>query len=88
MRRRSRPGAALIVRERLGARQRAPVNGDVVEVITRKIALPRMAWLDLVRTTHAREKIRSQLRKLQIIDTISGAAAIIRDKTRRKRGGS
>lgn len=60
-------------------------NGDVVEVITRKLSLPKKAWLGLVTTGHAREKLRSQLKKLNIIETISGAAAIIRHKTLRKK---
>lgn len=60
-------------------------NGDVIEVATRKLSLPKQAWLDLVKTSHAREKLRAQLRKLKIIETISGAANIIREKTLRKK---
>lgn len=60
-------------------------NGDVVEVVTRKLSSPKQAWLDLVTTGHAREKLRSELKKLNIIETLSGAANIIREKTRRQR---
>ncbi|HEX6416573.1 MAG TPA: RelA/SpoT family protein [Candidatus Saccharimonadales bacterium] len=60
-------------------------NGDVVEVVTRKLSLPKQAWLDLVKTGHAREKLRTQLKKLEIIETISGAANIIREKTLRNK---
>jgi len=60
-------------------------NGDMVEVITRKLSLPRQAWLDLVRTNHAREKLRNQLKKLEVIETLSSAANIIKQKTLRKR---
>lgn len=60
-------------------------KGDVVEVVTRKLSLPKQAWLDLVTTGHAREKLRGQLKKLELIQSISGAAAIIRQKTLRKR---
>jgi GTP pyrophosphokinase len=60
-------------------------NGDVVEVVTRKLAQPKQAWLDLVKTSHAREKLRSQLKKLEVIETISGAAAIIRQKASRRK---
>lgn len=56
-------------------------NGDVVEVVTRKTASPKATWLELVKTSHAREKLRSQLKKLGILNTISGAAANIRNKT-------
>jgi len=59
-------------------------NGDVVEVITRKLAQPKKDWIDLVTTTHARTKLRMQLRKLGLLEAISGAAAIIRDKAIRK----
>jgi guanosine-3',5'-bis(diphosphate) 3'-pyrophosphohydrolase len=60
-------------------------NGDVVEVVTRKLSLPKPAWQDLVTTGHAREKLRSQLRQLGVIRTINGAAAIIKQKTLRKK---
>jgi GTP pyrophosphokinase len=60
-------------------------NGDVVEVVTRKLSLPKQAWLDLVTTNHAREKLRSQLKKLDIIETISDAANIIKQKTLRRK---
>ena len=60
-------------------------NGDVVEVITRKISSPKKPWLDLVTTTHAKAKLRMQLRKLGAIEAISSAAAIIRDKARRRK---
>ncbi len=60
-------------------------NGDVVEVITRKLSLPKQAWLDLVTTGHAREKLRAQLRKLNVIESISAAASIIRSKASRKK---
>lgn len=59
-------------------------NGDVVEVVTRKLSLPKSAWQDLVKTNHARAKLRMQLRQLGIIGALSGAAAIIRDKAARK----
>jgi RelA/SpoT family (p)ppGpp synthetase len=60
-------------------------NGDVVEVVTRKLSLPKKAWLDLVKTNHAREKLRSQLKKMQLVESISTATNIIRTKALRKR---
>lgn len=60
-------------------------NGDVVEVITRKTSAPKLTWLELVSTTHARAKLRAQLRKTGGIESISHAAGIIREKTRKKR---
>ena len=58
-------------------------NGDVVEVITRKLPQPKQAWLDLVTTSHARTKLRTQLKQLGVIETVSHAAAIIREKASR-----
>ena len=60
-------------------------NGDMVEVITRKLSVPKQSWLDLVRTNHAREKLRNQLKKLEVIETLSDAANIIKQKALRKR---
>jgi RelA/SpoT family (p)ppGpp synthetase len=60
-------------------------NGDVVEVVTRKLSQPKQAWQDLVTTTHARNKLRMQLKKLGVIESITGAANIIRQKTQRKK---
>ena len=60
-------------------------NGDVVEVVTRKLSQPKQAWLDLVTTGHAREKLRAQLKKLNVIESISGAANVIRNKALRKK---
>ncbi|HTJ73027.1 MAG TPA: RelA/SpoT family protein [Verrucomicrobiae bacterium] len=60
-------------------------NGDMVEVITRKLSLPKQSWLDLTKTSHARAKLRSQLKKLDVIETISDAANIIKQKALRKR---
>lgn len=60
-------------------------NGDVVEVVTRKLSHPRQAWLDLVKTNHAREKLRAQLKKLELIETLSDAANVIKQKALRKR---
>ena len=41
-------------------------HGDIVEVITKRNAKPRPDWMDLVITRHARDKLRSQLKKPQI----------------------
>jgi RelA/SpoT family (p)ppGpp synthetase len=60
-------------------------NGDIVEVTTRKLSQPKRAWLDLVTTTHAKNKLRMQLKQLGIIETMTHAAAIIREKTTRKK---
>jgi len=42
-------------------------NGDIIEIITRKTSLPKKDWQELVTTTHARSKVRGQLKQLEII---------------------
>jgi len=59
-------------------------NGDIVEVVTRKLSQPKRDWLELVTTSHARSKLRMHLKKNGAIETLSSAAAIIRQKARRK----
>jgi GTP pyrophosphokinase len=56
-------------------------NGDIVEVITRKLSIPKPAWKDLITTTHARNKLRAQLNQLGVIKIISSASNLIRQKT-------
>jgi guanosine-3',5'-bis(diphosphate) 3'-pyrophosphohydrolase len=63
-------------------------NGDVVEITTRKTITPKTSWLELVTTTHARAKLRAQLRKGGALESISHAAGIIREKTRKTRADS
>lgn len=60
-------------------------NGDIVEVITRKLSHPKHDWKDLVTTTHANNKLRSQLRQMRIVETISKAGNILNLKTDRKK---
>ena len=60
-------------------------NGDVVEIITRRNVSPKKDWVNLVKSTHARNKLRSQLKKIGAIESLTQAAAIIRDKALRKK---
>jgi len=62
-------------------------NGDVVEVVTRKWSLPKSDWQELITTSHARAKLRMQLRKMGLLQAVSGAAAIIKEKTARRKSG-
>ena len=65
------------------------VNGDIVEILTRRMPQAKQAWQDLVVTSHARSKLHAQLKQMGVIEGLSHAAAIIRDKaTRSKRGNS
>jgi len=60
-------------------------NGDVVEVITKKLSQPKQAWQDLIMTTHARNKLRSQLRQMGIMKSITNVATVIQKKAMRKK---
>lgn len=60
-------------------------NGDIVEVLTRVTASPKRAWLDYVTTTHAKSKLRQQLKQLGVIESLTQAAAIIRQKASRRK---
>lgn len=40
-------------------------SGDTVEVITRRNVIPRVDWLNKIVTSHARSKLRAQLRKAE-----------------------
>lgn len=51
-------------------------EADVVEVITRKSSRPKKDWLDLVKTTHGRAKVRSHLKKEGLLQPTSNADAI------------
>ena len=40
-------------------------NGDIVEILTKKSAMPTQKWLDFAKTTMARRHIRNALEKIQ-----------------------
>lgn len=60
-------------------------DGDIIEVLTKRTARPKSDWLELVRTAHARDKLKMQLKRLGARESMTQAAAIIRDKARRKK---
>ena len=60
-------------------------NGDMVEIITRKTTAPKKEWLDLTITSHARSKIRNQLKRntsVGALETLVQTTEIIRRKTK------
>lgn len=61
------------------------MNGDVVEIVTRSTVTPKKQWINLIKTSHAKAKVRQQLKQLGLIEGLTHAAAIIRDKASRKR---
>lgn len=59
-------------------------NGDVIEVVTRKNSKPKADWIDLVTTSHARDKLRSQLNKQSRPVAIADAAKTLTKKALRR----
>jgi GTP pyrophosphokinase len=57
-------------------------HGDVIEILTSKSARPKPDWQQYVITSHARLKLRAQLRKFGFLGQLSNAAAIIHRKAR------
>ncbi len=59
-------------------------NGDIIEVITRKLSSPKVDWKDLVKTSHARHKLNAHLRQMGLMRKIVKAANIIQRKSSKK----
>ncbi len=59
-------------------------NGDMVEVVTRKNQKPKVDWIDLITTSHARDKLRSQLNKQSDVAKSGGTTEPHTGKTARK----
>lgn len=55
-------------------------HGDTIEILTNKHAKPKPDWSKYVVTSHARMKLRAQLRRSGVLGQISNAAAIIQRK--------
>ncbi len=47
-------------------------NGEQVEIITSKKQAPKVEWLDIAKTPHARTRIKNALRKAQREDALNG----------------
>jgi GTP pyrophosphokinase len=64
-------------------------NGDVVEILTSKSSEgPSRAWLSLVRTAHARDKIRQWFKRHEKVENIaSGRSLLDRELRRVGKGG-
>ncbi len=59
-------------------------NGDMVEVIVQKNSKPKDAWMELVTTSHARDKLRSQLNKQSPTKILKDAAKLLKKPPFRK----
>lgn len=60
-------------------------HGDVIEILTSKGARPKPDWQQHMITSHARLKLRAQLRKGGLLGQLSHAAAIIHRKATQRR---
>jgi guanosine-3',5'-bis(diphosphate) 3'-pyrophosphohydrolase len=60
------------------------LHGDVVEILTSRSARPKPDWTQYVVTTHARLKLRAQLRRGGFLGQLTNAAAIIQRKARER----
>lgn len=60
-------------------------HGDIIEILTSKSARPKLEWQQYMLTSHARMKLRAQLRKGGLLGQLSNAAAIIHRKTHERR---
>jgi GTP pyrophosphokinase len=67
---------AFRVNDKIHAFDKPLREGDVVEVVTRKGSQPKADWLDLVKTSHARMKLRSQLKRQGSIEPIKNSSAV------------
>jgi len=59
-------------------------HGDIIEILTSKSAKPKPDWLKYVLTSHARMKLRAQLRSNGLIGQLSSAAVIFQRKARER----
>lgn len=60
-------------------------NGDVIELITRANSHPSLDWLEFVKSSHARNKLRNYFRKLSKVDDAARGREFI-DKELRQFG--
>ena len=55
-------------------------NGDIVEIISRPSSTPSLDWLNFVKTSHARNRIKSYFRKLHFTESVTrGREALERE---------
>jgi RelA/SpoT family (p)ppGpp synthetase len=59
-------------------------NGDIVEVLTNKLSLPKQSWKSMVITSYARGRLQKQLRTPEFVQMIAKATKIIRKRKPRR----
>ncbi len=58
-------------------------NGDIVEIITRPNAHPSRDWLNFVKTSHARSKIKQYFRKLAYAENVTRGRELLEREAER-----
>lgn len=46
-------------------------NGDIVEIITRSNSQPSLDWLNIVKTSHAKNRVKNYFRKINFADSVA-----------------
>lgn len=60
-------------------------HGDVIEVLTSKAAKPKTDWREFIATSHAKEKLRSQLAKQNgLLHQLTGSVSLLFSKKRKR----
>lgn len=60
-------------------------NGDIVEIISRSNVVPSLDWLNFVKTSHARSKVKAYFRRLNYAETATKGREIL-DKEIERQG--
>jgi GTP diphosphokinase / guanosine-3',5'-bis(diphosphate) 3'-diphosphatase len=58
-------------------------NGDIVEILTRPSAQPSYDWLSLVKTSHAKSRIRSWFRKQRHVEMVARGRELLEKEAAR-----
>lgn len=81
----AREASGFIINGKMEAFDYQLQHGDKIQIIRNKNAKPKQEWLEVVMTDHAREKLRAQLRKTGIVASLTSAAAMVRERTKRRK---
>ena len=60
-------------------------SGDIVEILTSPSAVPREEWMNQVRTTRARQKVRHWLKQQRLTDSITLGREMLERELRKRR---
>jgi GTP diphosphokinase / guanosine-3',5'-bis(diphosphate) 3'-diphosphatase len=60
-------------------------SGDIVEILTSPSAVPREEWMNQVRTTRARQKVRHWLKQQRLTDSIALGREMLERELRKRR---